>query len=215
MLLRLALIVSLAISAAYAHDSSKRSPLNNTILVIGDSLSAAYGLNTEQGWVNLLRHKLSSYDQNTDWNVINASISGDTSASGLLRLNQLLDEHQPVLCILALGANDGLRGLSITNLRNNLDSMVKQCNSSGESLLVGIKLPPNYGNKYTQAFHQVYEDIVKLNNISYVPFMLEGFALKDDYFQADGLHPTSEAQPIILENIWAELRPLIPNVSPP
>ena len=177
----------------------------NTILVLGDSLSAAYGIEIERGWVNLLRNRIDHYSEDQQWNVVNASVSGETTAGGLARLPRLIEEYQPVLCIIELGANNGLRGQSTTHMHQNLEEMIKQCNVSGTSLLLGIKLPPNYGEKYTQAFHQVYSDLANECEIPLVPFLLEGIALQDKYLQADRLHPTAEAQAIILENVWPTL----------
>lgn len=178
---------------------------DNTILVLGDSLSAAYGIEIELGWVNLLRNRIANYSEDQQWNVVNASVSGETTAGGLARLPHLIEKFQPVLCIIELGANNGLRGQSTTLMQQNLEEMVKQCSVSGTSILLGIKLPPNYGEKYTKAFHQVYADVANACDIPLVPFLLEGIALKDDYLQADRLHPTAESQPIILENVWPTL----------
>jgi acyl-CoA thioesterase-1 len=197
---------------SYAEDITNSSTNENTIIILGDSLSAAYGIELEQGWVNLLRNRLQNHNSNTSWNVINASISGDTTASGLTRLPDLIDRYAPVLCIIALGANNGLRGQSLTIMRNDLDQMVKKCNEVSTSLLIGMKLPANYGEKYTHAFHQIYVNVAKQNNISLVPFLLEDIGLKDEYFQADRLHPTAEAQPLILENIWPVLENVLSNV---
>jgi len=191
-------LVAFNLSHAYAQSSNKE----NTILVLGDSLSAAYGIEIEQGWVNLLRGRLDHYSEDQQWNVVNASVSGETTAGGLARLPDLLEEYQPVLCIIELGANNGLRGQPTSLMKMNLEHMIKQCSNSGTSLLLGIKLPPNYGEKYTQSFHQVYSDLANECAIPLVPFLLEGVALKDELLQADRLHPTAEAQPIILENVW-------------
>lgn len=207
MLLRLIVIYIVLLNVAYADDISKRTPQENTIIILGDSLSAAYGIQRDQGWVNLLRNRLNNNDPR--WNVINASISGDTTSGGVARLGRLLNQYQPVLCIIALGANDGLRGQSLALMQDNLNKMVKQCNKTGTSLLLGIKLPPNYGEKYTEAFHQVFFDVAESSNISYVPFMLKGIALEEKYFQADRLHPTAEAQPKILDNIWEKLQTIL------
>jgi len=178
---------------------------DNTILVLGDSLSAAYGIETEYGWVNLLSNRLDHYSEDQQWNVVNASVSGETTAGGLARLPPLLEQYQPVLCIIELGANNGLRGQSTSLMKQNLEQIVKQCSLTGTSLLLGIRLPPNYGEKYTQSFQQVYSDIADECDIPLVPFLLEGIALKDEYLQADRLHPTAKAQPIILENVWPTL----------
>ena len=177
----------------------------NTILVLGDSLSAAYGIEIERGWVNLLQNRIDNYSEDQQWNVVNASVSGETTAGGLARLPALLQKHQPMLCIIELGANNGLRGQSTALMQQNLEEMIKQCSLSGTSILLGIKLPPNYGEKYTQAFHQVYSDLANVCDIPLVPFLLEGIALKDEYLQADRLHPTAQAQPIILDNVWPTL----------
>ena len=186
----------------YASDINNSNAKENTLIILGDSLSAAYGIEINQGWVNLLRHRLKKHEQHEYWNVVNASISGDTTAGGLARLPVLLKEYKPVLCMVALGANDGLRGQSLTQMRGNIEQIINQCNLFGSSLLVGIKLPPNYGEKYTQAFHEIYIDVAKKYDIPLVPFLLEGIALQDTYFQQDRLHPTAEAQPIILDNVW-------------
>ena len=200
-------IIYLLLNSHFVHaEHTYNSAENSTkIIVLGDSLSAGYGIELEEGWVNLLRHRLQKHHSNSKWNVVNASINGDTTAGGLERLPNLIQHHQPVLCIIALGANDGLRGLPLNIMQTNLEEMVKHCSLSGTSLLVGMKLPPNYGEKYTNAFHQIYSDVAKIKNINYVPFMLDNIALHDTYFQADRLHPTSEAQSIILDNIWSEL----------
>ena len=214
MLLRFFTIYLLLASQLVHSDDINNSKDNeNTIIVVGDSLSAAYGIELEEGWVNLLRFRLQDFDSNTKWNVINASISGDTTAGGLERLTKLINDHQPVLCIIALGANDGLRGQSLSLMHNNLERMVNECSLIGTSLLIGMMLPPNYGEKYTRAFHQVYTNVAQQNNIIYVPFMLQGIALQDELFQADRLHPTAEAQPIIFENIWAKLREILINIK--
>jgi len=209
-ILRIFLLISLIASfTCHSKDFDKQ----NTILVLGDSLSAAYGIELEQGWVNLLQNKLDiNYSNDNSWHIINASVSGETTAGGLARLPQLLKQYQPVLCIIELGANNGLRGQSISLMKQNLEQIVKQCNAAGTSLLLGIKLPPNYGGKYTQSFQQVYSDVAHECDIPLVPFLLEGIALQDEYFQADRLHPTAEAQPIILENVWSTLEILLNSI---
>ena len=209
MLLRLLLIFLSLHHVAFSENLNDETQGSHQILVIGDSLSAEYGIETGKGWVNLLNNRLQQQNTSSKWAVVNASISGDTTAGGVERLPKLINNYQPVLCIIALGANDGLRGLPINDMQNNLDNMVKQCRASGTSLLVGMYLPPNYGKAYTNAFHQVYAKVANNNGISYVPFMLDGIALEDKYFQADRLHPTAEAQPIILENVWNKLQKLL------
>lgn len=198
---------------AHAESLTKSQDAPNTILVMGDSLSAAYGIDIDDGWVNLLRKQLENYDTRNHWQVINASISGDTTTGGLERLPKLLETYDPVLCIIALGANDGLRGQSLKLMHENLQDMITLCTTEGQSLLVGIKLPPNYGDKYTQAFHEVYRKLANDNPIKFIPFMLEGIALQDSYFQADRLHPTKEAQPVILNTIWTSLEPILSELN--
>lgn len=145
--------------------------------------------------------------QNSDnpWRVINASVSGETTAGALARLPDLLDEYKPAICILELGANDGLRGQPISNMREHLNEMVALCKNYGKVLLLGIRLPPNYGKKYTEAFDRSFVQVTEQNNIPLVPFILDGIALNEQYMQLDGLHPTAEAQEKILENVWPEL----------
>ncbi len=170
---------------------------------MGDSLSAAYGIELEQGWVNLLQNKLNQTQADeTLWHVVNASVSGETTAGALVRLPALLDKHKPQLCIIELGANDGLRGLPLDDMQENLHKMIDQCSEYGQILLLGMRLPPNYGKHYTEAFEQSYAHLVKNNHITFVPFLLEGFAIDKKYFQADGFHPTAEAQEKILANVW-------------
>lgn len=185
---------------------------NNTILVVGDSLSAAHGMELEQGWVYLLQKRLKNYGGEYTWNVVNASVSGETTAGGLARLPNLIEEHQPVLCIIELGANNGLHGQSIELMHSQLSKIVELCNSVGTSLLLGIKLPPNYGKKYTDSFHQSYIDISKKYDIPLVPFFLDGIALNDAYLQRDRLHPNAKAQPLILKNVWPSIKKLLESI---
>ena len=185
-----------------------------TILVLGDSLSAAHGIELERGWVHLLRDRLKRIPPgDRQWRVVNASVSGETTAGGLARLPALLERHKPELCIIGLGANDGLRGLSIEQMRLHLGRIIAECRKYGKILLLGMKLPPNYGRKYTEAFDRSFTAVAGQNNIPLVPFLLEGVAIEEKYIQADGLHPTAEAQAIILENIWPALVPLLEGSS--
>lgn len=209
MLLRLLLIFLLLSHVALSENLNDETHNDHHILVVGDSLSAEYGIETGKGWVNLLNNRLQKQNTSSNWVIVNASISGDTTAGGMQRLPKLIQNYQPVLCIIALGANDGLRGLPLDVMQNNLDNMVKQCQASGTPLLVGMHLPPNYGSAYTNAFHQVYANVASNNAISYVPFMLDGIALEERFFQADRLHPTAEAQAIILDNIWTKLENIL------
>jgi len=180
----------------------------STILVMGDSLSAGYGLKPEQGWVNLLRLKLQH--QQLNYRVINASITGDTTQGGLARLPKTLQREQPDILILELGANDGLRGFDISLTRNNLNRMVEMAQATNAKvLLLGIQLPANYGHAFREKFRQVFSDVASKQQIAFVPFFLKGVAETRDLMQPDGIHPAAEAQPVILDNIWPELQPLL------
>ena len=179
-----------------------------TILVLGDSLSAAYGLPQDRGWVSLMQQRLLAerYPQR----VINASISGETTSGGLYRIDALLASHKPQVVILELGANDGLRGLSLDATQNNLDALIRRAKHSGaQVLLIGMRLPPNYGPAYTEKFQHLFEMLAAKYHVNRVPFLLAPIASKRAYFQADGLHPTAEAQPLLLDTVWAELKPLL------
>lgn len=179
-----------------------------TLLVVGDSISAAFGLDSRQGWVALLEKRLQ--DEGFDHRVINASISGDTSAGGLARLPALLAEHQPQVVIIELGGNDGLRGQPPMQLQQNLTAMVEKSQQAGAKvLLLGMKLPPNYGVRYTTAFAQVFSDVAQGGGVALVPFFLEGVGGVPGMMQADGIHPNVTAQPVLLENAWPALRPLL------
>lgn len=179
-----------------------------TVLVVGDSISAALGLETSQGWVSLLQKKLDS--ERIDHRVVNASISGDTSAGGAARLPALLGEHKPEVVIIELGGNDGLRGQPPAQLKQNLASMVEQSRQVGAKVLVlGMRLPPNYGKRYTDAFARVFSDVAKEQQVPLVPFFLEGVGGVEGMMQADGIHPAAGAQPKLLENVWPSLQPLL------
>jgi acyl-CoA thioesterase-1 len=178
------------------------------ILVVGDSLSAGYGIEVRDGWVALLQQRLTR--QGYPHTVVNASISGDTTASGRGRLADALKRHHPQIVILELGANDGLRGLALRETRANLAAMIKATQSAGARvLLVGIQLPPNYGPDYTGKFRAIYHDLARNNDLPLVPFLLEGVALNPKLMQPDGLHPRATAQPRLLDNVWPYLEPLL------
>jgi len=182
--------------------------LADTVLVVGDSISAAFGLDSRQGWVALLEKRLA--EQGYEQQVVNASISGDTSAGGAARLPGLIVEHQPSLVILELGGNDGLRGQPPAQLQQNLAGMVQQAQKAGAKVLIlGIRLPPNYGIRYTTAFAEVFPKVAEEYGAALVPFVLEGAAGVPSMMQSDGLHPTAEAQSRILENVWPTLKPLL------
>lgn len=196
-LLLLCLIVSGAAQAA------------PVILVFGDSLSAGYGLETSQAWPSLLQQRLNHNKQN--WRVVNASISGETSAGGLVRLPAALAQQKPAIVILELGANDGLRGLSMTAMQRNLDAMILRIQHTGARvLLVGIHLPPNYGMAYTEKFRRVYETLARQQHVALLPSLLNGIEAKRELFQADGFHPIASAQNQVLENVWKPLQTLLP-----
>ncbi|GBC56565.1 arylesterase [Stutzerimonas stutzeri] len=182
--------------------------LAGTVLVVGDSISAAFGLETSQGWVHLLQERLVEGDES--WRVVNASISGDTTAGGLARLDPLLEEHTPEVVILELGGNDGLRGQSPVQLKQNLAGMVRKSQEAGAKVLIlGMRLPPNYGQRYTTAFAEVFPKVAQETGAALVPFVLEGAAGVPSMMQGDGVHPTAEAQPVLLENVWPALKPLL------
>ena len=175
---------------------------------MGDSLSAAFGLQREQGWVALLQTRLQQRDY--DYQVINASISGETSAGGVTRLPALLNSYHPAIVILALGANDGLRGLPLDVMQVNLEQMIQQSKAQGARvLLIGMQLPPNYGPAYSKLFQTTYDKLAQANEIALLPFLLEGIGENRTLFQQDGLHPTAAAQPTILQNVWEKLEKLL------
>jgi acyl-CoA thioesterase-1 len=178
------------------------------LLVVGDSLSAGYGVTTEQRWVTLLAKRLQV--RCADVAVINASVSGDTSGGGLARLPALLQKHRPSIVIIELGGNDGLRGINSPTLRANLLDMVRAAQAEGARvLLLGMRLPPNYGPDFVNAFHQVYYDVAETSSVPLVPFFLEGVALDPELMQSDGIHPNDRAQPRLLENVWPALLSLM------
>lgn len=178
-----------------------------TILVFGDSLSAGYGIRQELAWPALLARRLEQ--QRLDYNVVNASISGETSSGGRARLPAALDKHSPAIVVIALGANDGLRGLPIATLRDNLANMTASAQQKkARVLIVGQRLPPNYG-AYAVQFHKVFGEVAKNRKAALVDFLLDGIADQPQFFQADHLHPTGEAQPRLLDNVWPGLEPLL------
>ncbi|NMF89274.1 arylesterase [Aromatoleum petrolei] len=179
-----------------------------TILVWGDSLSAGYGLRPQQDWPTLLQTRL--VREGFRHTVINGSVSGETTAGGRTRLSAALDRHKPALVILELGANDGLRGLQPALMGENLSAMIQAARGKGAKvLLVGMQLPPNYGPAYTRRFQQTFAEVARNEKVPLIPFLLDGFADKPDLFQPDGIHPTAEAQPLILETVWRGLKGLL------
>lgn len=200
--MRLALILAaLNLAASYA------TPTPN-ILVFGDSISAAYGMRVEEGWVSLLQKKLTT--QGYGYHVVNASVSGETTDGGRARLARALAVQRPGILILELGGNDGLRGLPLDEVRVNLEAMIEAARKSGSRvLLLGMRIPPNYGATYAERFHAIYGELAEKYRLPFVPFLLDGIALDPDMIQQDGLHPNAQAQPRLLEAIWPALRPML------
>lgn len=180
----------------------------NTLLVYGDSLSAAYGIQEAQGWVTLLESRLN--EENWPYKLINGSVSGETTTGGLERLPAMLSNYQPDLVILELGGNDGLRGLPLETLKANLKKMISLIRAEGgEVLLTGIQIPPNYGPRYTEPFFSLYTEISEEDSLALVPFLIEGIPQQPELMQNDGIHPKAEAQIMILDNVWPYLEPML------
>lgn len=210
--LRLFSLIVTVLVALPASANLNKPKLNNpsaqTIVVFGDSLSAGYGLAQNQSWVALLQARIAQ--QKLPYQVINASISGETTSGGLARFSQMLTTHKPAIVILELGANDGLRGLPVSEMRNNLNVMITQAKANKTKiLLLGMKIPPNYGKKYSQMFSETYPLLAQQHQIQLVPFLLEGVAGKPELIQNDGLHPLANAQPQLFSNVWAQLKLLM------
>jgi acyl-CoA thioesterase I len=194
-----------AVSSTTNKTGSNERPV---ILVLGDSLSAEYGLQRGQGWVQLLANRLQQSGSN--YTVVNASISGDTTSGGRSRLPALLKQHRPTIVIIELGGNDGLRGLPIARMQDNLSAMVRASQAADARVLVaGIRIPPNYGREYTERFYGAFESVARQQQTALVPFLLEGFSDSADFFQADRIHPSAQAQTRILQTVWPVLEPMI------
>lgn len=179
-----------------------------SILVFGDSLSAAYGIAQARGWVALLAQRVTR--EHPQYSVANASVSGETTAGGLNRFAQALAQYKPAIVILELGANDGLRGLPVAAMKKNLAAMVERAQKAGaQVLIVGMRMPPNYGMEYAGAFERAFAEVAKSRRAALLPFLLEGFAEKEELFQADRIHPAGKAQPLVLDNVWKALAPLL------
>lgn len=188
--------------------SSSAYSAPKTVLVVGDSLSAEYGITRGTGWVALLEQKLKA--ENIPARVVNASISGETTIGGRTRLPALLDQHKPNIVVIELGANDGLRGLPVASAEGNLRAMVDMAQKkNAKVVLVGMRMPPNYGRAYTESFFNMFKKLSSDTKSPLVPFMLEGVADKPSLFQQDRMHPTAAAHPIILNNIWPQFAPLV------
>jgi acyl-CoA thioesterase-1 len=208
----LALVVCALAAPAHAADSMANTAVTAaskpSIVVLGDSISAEYGLPRDTGWVALLRTKLAQ--ERFDYSVANSSISGDTTSGGLARLPAALNRLKPKLVIVELGANDALRGVPLATTEANLRTIIDKSQAiNAKVLLVGMYVPPNYGPDYSQKFHGVYEKLAKEKHVPLVPFLLAGIENKPEMFQADQIHPTPQAQPLLLNNVWPILKPLL------
>ena len=189
-------------AAAPAYSASK------TLLVLGDSLSAEYGLPRGTGWVALMQQQLRT--EKYDWQIVNASISGETTSGGKSRLPGLLQQHKPALVLIELGGNDGLRGLSLAATQANLREMMAMVSASGAKIiLAGMRVPPNYGIDYSKRFAAMYQGLGREKNVRLVPFLLQGLEDTEQFFQPDRIHPNQRAQPVMMDNVWQILRPLL------
>ena len=179
-----------------------------TIVILGDSLSAAYGMEMSESWPSLLRQRLDEHGH--AWQVFNSSITGETTQGGLTRLPRLLEQHEPAIVIIELGGNDGLRGLPLEVTRENLSRMIEQSLAAGARVVLAeMRIPPNYGRTYTEKFNGTYSDLAARYDVVLLPFVLQDIALEPGMMQADGIHPTAAAQPIILDQVWKALAPLL------
>ena len=197
-----------ALAAAQGDTTPAPAATQRTLLVMGDSLSAAYGLTAEEGWVALLAKRLQQ--EKPGWRVVNASISGETTAGGASRIDAALREHAPALVAIELGANDGLRGLPLEHTRANLERMIAAAKAAdAEVLLIGIRIPPNYGPDYATAFDAIYSDLAQQQSTALLPFLLEPLVTDRAAFLPDNLHPTAASQPKLLDHVWTVLAPLL------
>ena len=183
------------------------------ILVVGDSISAAYGIPVEDGWVSLLQRRLDAGGY--AYRIVNASISGDTTANARSRLPQALASHEPAVVLLELGGNDGLRGLSLTEMKSNLAAMITSSQEAeSQVLLIGVQLPPNYGPLYTERFQSVFHELASEQNLALLPSLVDGIGTEQNLMQQDGIHPNAAAQPLIVDRVWKELVPLLDKTAP-
>lgn len=211
----IAALIFLFFSFAVSAESNPASGIHHQVpvvpsmvLVLGDSISAGYGIEQELGWVNLLNERL--LRQTTEYQVKNLSISGETTIGGLTRLPQALERYNPDIVIIELGGNDGLRGYPISKIRSNLNKLVAtSLQADARVLLVGMMLPPNYGQRYTDAFYRIFSEIAATHNVPFLPFLLDGIAANTALMQPDGIHPKAEAQSMILDNIWSRLADML------
>lgn len=200
------LLLNLSLTQAHAGENSQFQ--QQTILVMGDSISAGFGIDKEKGWVALLANKLQQ--ENPQYRLINASVSGETTSGGANRLKKLIDLHQPALVILELGGNDGLRGAPLKLMSQNLSYMINLSQKQGAKvLLLGMRIPPNYGQTYSERFASQYQKLASEHKAELVPFLLSGIAAEKGMMQDDGIHPTTKAQPLMAQSVWQALRPLM------
>jgi len=200
--------IQLMLVLAFVSAAGAASPTPRTIVVLGDSLSAGYGIKLQEGWVNLLAQRLA--DEGYGYSVINASVSGETTQGGVARLPRVLETHKPAIVIVELGGNDGLRGLPLATSRANLQRTIELASGAhARVVLVGMVIPPNYGPRYGQEFRDMYAALAKQYPVGFVPFFLDKVALEPGLMQNDGLHPNAKGQPQLLENLWPKLKPLL------
>jgi acyl-CoA thioesterase-1 len=201
-------LTATGLSHAATVTAAARPAIHPVVLIVGDSLSAGYGLETGKGWAALLTTRMTK--QFPRWRVVNASVSGDTTAGGLSRLPALLARDKPAVVVIELGGNDALRGLSLSTTQANLTAMVQQSKAEGARvLLLGMEIPPNYGPVYTQRFAAIFPAVAKAEHVGLVPFFLAGVVSHPNWFQADNIHPTAIAQPVMLNTVWPKLSPLL------
>lgn len=204
--LLLTVIFSICLALNHTAYASGKTP--PAILVLGDSLSGAYGINIEQGWVALLQQQIT--DEGYDYRIINASISGDTTRTGLGRIDSALNSHEPEIVIITLGGNDGLRGLAFSEIENSLGSIIERCKKANSKiLLVGVRLPPNYGTAYNQKFAELYQQLATRYHVPLVPRMLDQVADHPELMQPDGIHPAAQGQPQVMKNVWSGLTSIL------
>ena len=201
-------ILAIALCLVAAVPSSVQAAQPPVILIVGDSISAGYGLIPGQGWVTLLQQRLKK--EGYGYRVVNASVTGETTDGAVQRLGRALAAHHPAVVVIELGGNDGLRGLPVPRLSANLDLLITKSRAAGaEVLLVGIRVPTNYGPRYTKSFQGAYQDLANRYKIGLVPFLSDQAAINLALFQADGIHPNAQAQPLLLDNLWPQLSPLL------
>jgi acyl-CoA thioesterase-1 len=191
-------LISLFVLLLVAGTSHAQEP---TILIVGDSLSAGFGIDVDQSWATLLQSRLE--EQGYEYRVVNASIGGETTEGGATRIDQALENFSPALVILELGGNDGLRGIPANRMRDNLENIISKSEASGAAVvMLGIRIPTNYGRRYREAFEKVFRDLATQHEIPWIEFFMEGIAFNEDLMQSDGIHPNATAQPLLLDNAW-------------